>query len=45
MFLPQSERPGFAPIQHNRQKYSFVHFNLKVFFDMRRGDQRFWTEW
>jgi hypothetical protein len=28
MFLPQSERPSFAPIQHNRQNYSFVYFNL-----------------
>jgi hypothetical protein len=28
MFLPQSERPSFAPIQHNWQNYSFVYFNL-----------------
>jgi hypothetical protein len=28
IFLPQSERPSFAPIQHNRQNYSFVYFNL-----------------
>jgi hypothetical protein len=28
MFLPQSEWPSFAPIQHNRQNYSSVHFNL-----------------
>jgi hypothetical protein len=30
MFLPQSKRPSFAPIQHNRQNYSFVYFNLQV---------------
>jgi hypothetical protein len=28
MFLPQSERPSFAPIQHNWQNYSSVYFNL-----------------
>jgi hypothetical protein len=28
MFLPQSDRPSFAPIQHNWQNYSFVYFNL-----------------
>jgi hypothetical protein len=28
MFLPQSERPIFAPTQHNWQNYSFVCFNL-----------------
>jgi hypothetical protein len=28
MFLPQSERPSFAPIQHNRKNYSFVYINL-----------------
>jgi hypothetical protein len=28
MFLPQSERPSFAPIQHKWQNYSFVYFNL-----------------
>jgi hypothetical protein len=27
MFLPQSERPSFAPIQHKWQNYSFVYFN------------------
>jgi hypothetical protein len=27
MFLPQSKRPSFAPIQHNWQKYSFLYFN------------------
>jgi hypothetical protein len=27
-FLPRSERPRFAPIQHNWQNYSFVYFNL-----------------
>jgi hypothetical protein len=28
VFLPQSERPSFAPIQHNGQNYSFIYFNL-----------------
>jgi hypothetical protein len=27
VFLPQSERPSFAPIQYNWQDYSFVYFN------------------
>jgi hypothetical protein len=27
MFLPQSERPSFAPIQHNWQNYSSVYFD------------------
>jgi hypothetical protein len=28
VFLTQSERPSFAPIEHNWQNYSFVYFNL-----------------
>jgi hypothetical protein len=32
VFLPQSERPSFTPIQHNWQNYSFVYFNLQVFW-------------
>jgi hypothetical protein len=28
VFVPQSEKPNFAPIQHKRQNYSFVYFNL-----------------
>jgi hypothetical protein len=28
MFLTQSERPSFTPIQHNWQNYSFVYFHL-----------------
>jgi hypothetical protein len=32
VFISQSERPSFAPIQHNRQNYSFVYFNLQVFW-------------
>jgi hypothetical protein len=28
MFLPQSERQSFAPIQHNGQNYSSVYFDL-----------------
>jgi hypothetical protein len=27
MFLPQSERPSFATIQHSWQNYSFVYLN------------------
>jgi hypothetical protein len=44
MFLPQSERPSFAPIQHKRQNYSFVYLKF-WFFDMRREDKRLWIEW
>jgi hypothetical protein len=43
LYLPQSERPSFAPIQFNWQNYSFVYFNLK-FLDMRREDKTFWAE-
>jgi hypothetical protein len=32
MFIPRSERPSFAPIQHSWQNYSFVYFNLLGFF-------------
>jgi hypothetical protein len=28
VFLPQNERPSYAPIQYNWQSYCFVHFNL-----------------
>jgi hypothetical protein len=28
LILPQSERPSFAPIQHNSQNYIFVYCNL-----------------
>jgi hypothetical protein len=45
VFLPQSERPSFAPIQHNWQNYSFVYILILRFFDMRREYKRFWTEW
>jgi hypothetical protein len=44
MFLPQSERPSFAPIQYNWQNYSFMYFNLNFFY-MRWADERFLTEW
>jgi hypothetical protein len=30
MFFPQSERPGFTPIQHKWHNYSFVYLNLVV---------------
>jgi hypothetical protein len=44
VFLPQGERPSFAPIQHNRQNYSFVYFELDIFFYIRREDKRFLSE-
>jgi hypothetical protein len=28
MFLPQSEKPRFAPIQYNQKNYRFVYFKL-----------------
>jgi hypothetical protein len=28
IFLPQSVRPSFVPIQHNQQNYNFVYFTL-----------------
>jgi hypothetical protein len=28
VFLSQSERPRFGPIQHNWQNYGFIYFNL-----------------
>jgi hypothetical protein len=28
VFLPQSETPSFAPVQHNWQNYSVAYFNL-----------------
>jgi hypothetical protein len=31
VFVHQSERPSFEPIQHNWQNYSFVYFNLWFF--------------
>jgi hypothetical protein len=30
MFLPQSDRPSFAPILHNWHNYSSVYFYFKV---------------
>jgi hypothetical protein len=26
VYLPQNERPSFAPVQHNWQNYNFVYF-------------------
>jgi hypothetical protein len=43
MFLPQSERVGFTPIQYKWQNYSFVYFNLNFLY-MRRKDEIFATE-
>jgi hypothetical protein len=40
MFLPQSERPKFAPIQHNWQNYISVYL-IFWYFDMRREDKYF----
>jgi len=31
MFVPQSERPRFTPVQNNRQNYSYVYLILYVF--------------
>jgi hypothetical protein len=45
ILLPQSERPSFAPIQHNWQNYSFLYFNLQVFGYETGRQKRFWTEW
>jgi hypothetical protein len=42
-FFPQSERPSFAPIQHNWQNYSFVIL-IFSFFNTRRKTKSFWTE-
>jgi hypothetical protein len=40
MFLPQSERPSFTPIQHNWVLCILIFRS----FDFRREDKRFWTE-
>jgi hypothetical protein len=44
MFLPQSERPSFAPIMYNWQNYN-LYISIFRFFDIRWEDKRFWTEW
>jgi hypothetical protein len=33
VFLPQSERPRFISIQHNRQNYSFIWFWLILIYE------------
>jgi hypothetical protein len=43
VFLPRSERPSFAPIQHNC-KITVLYILIIKFFDMRQEDKRFWTE-
>jgi hypothetical protein len=30
MFLPQSQRPSFTPIQNHRQNYSFVYSDISL---------------
>jgi hypothetical protein len=42
MFIPQTERPSFAPIQHNRKNYSFLYFNLYVFYMRWEGKRLDW---
>jgi hypothetical protein len=32
VFLPQSEKPSFAPIQHNWRSHSFMYAELNVKF-------------
>jgi hypothetical protein len=36
VFLPQSERPSFAPIQHNWQNYSFIYTIVTLFWSRFR---------
>jgi len=43
MFLPQCERPSFAPIQNNRQNYSSVYPNLYI-LGSKLEDKRFCTK-
>ena len=43
-FLPQCERPCFAPIQHNRLNCSNTHL-IFIFLDSKLGDKRFCAEW
>jgi hypothetical protein len=39
MFLPQSQRPSFAPIQHNWQNYNFAYLVFR-FFWYKTGRQK-----
>jgi hypothetical protein len=41
--LSLCQRPSFTPIQKYSQNYSFIL--IFTFFDSRREDQWFWTEW
>jgi hypothetical protein len=36
-FLPQFERPSFRPKQKNRQNYSYVYLNLRIFITNFKG--------
>jgi len=43
VFLYESERPSFRPIQHNWQNYRFVYFNLQAFrYEMGRQNVLDW---
>jgi hypothetical protein len=43
VFLSESERPSFRPIQHNWQNYRFVYFNLQAFrYEMGRQNVLDW---
>jgi len=35
VFLPQSERPSFAPVQYNWQNYSFLLFLCSQLFSIK----------
>jgi hypothetical protein len=36
VFLPQNERPSFAPMQYNRQNYNFVYLILGFWYETKR---------
>jgi len=40
-FLPQCERPSFTPIKNNRQNYSAVYLNTRIYiFGQQTGRQK-----
>jgi len=43
-FLPQCERPDFAPIQNNSQ-IIVLFILIFIFLDRKLEDERFYTEW
>jgi hypothetical protein len=42
MFLSQSERPSFAPTEHNWQNYNFVYFKSLGFLIWDTKKKDFW---